>query len=278
MAQLKVSTNNSISPKEKEEKVLNILKEHPEGIYPKFIALYTGININTVKSILQRLEQKGIVKLKEGLRGIYELVENDTHSSIFDWNFQNTRLSCPLSNYTGEKIDTTLDFEFITYHFQIGKDSQQASIHIIADRPINLSSICVCFSYFSLLVKQYTSYLPKLEDTTISCIEFNQDYANLKFEGVKCITLTELFNQFKIYQKENCVRAEHKILVPIKAEAITSLLMNQTPYLSMLHNINIIKSKQNSVDKNLKKLSKIIPVLLDKFDKKKIKNDFKQYY
>jgi len=274
---LKVSTNTEVSSREKEEKVIVILRNNQQGLSPKKLSFYTQINQNTIKSLLRRLELKGVIKLKEGLRGIYELVEKDFHDDLFSWNFQNVRLSCPLLNYEGNKIDEIFDFDFVKYHFEIGKESQQASVHIIADRPINLSSISVCFSYFSLLVKQYTSCLPKLEETTVSCIEFNKDNSALRFEGVKCVTLTELFNQFKVYEKSFGVRAENKIIVPVKADAILSLLNNQTPYLSMLHDISIIKSRQESLEKILSNLAKFISAFLNKSDKKKLKDNPKDF-
>jgi len=275
--ELKVSTSKEVSAKEKEEKVIQLLKGNPQGTSPKQLSFYTHINQNTIKSLLKRLELRGVVRLKEGFRGIYELVEKGPHSDLFSWNFQNVWLSCPLPDYTGEKIDETFDFDFVKYEFHIGKESQQASVHIIADHPINLSSISVCFSYFSLLVKQYANYLPKLEETTISCIEFNKDYSDLKFEGVKCITLTELFNQFKIYEKPLGIRKENKITVPIKAEAILGLLNNQTPYLSLLNDISIIKSRQEILEKILSNISKVIYSFLNKADKQKVKREEYDY-
>jgi hypothetical protein len=263
---LKVSTKSSKSL-ENQEKVLNLLKEHPDGIYPKVISFYSKINQNTVKSILIRLKSKGIVTLKTGIRGLYVLVENTSHDSIFDWNFHNTTFSCLIPSYNGEAINETFEFGTIKYHFEIGKESKQATIRIITDTPINISSICVCFSYFSLKVKDYTSYLPELKEVSVSCIEFNQDYANLRLEGAKCITLTELLNLFKIYQKESGVRIEHRINTPIDAESIVSLLKNQTPYLSLIDTVKEIKRNQENSNKHMSRLYGIIKTILNKSPK-----------
>lgn len=255
---------------EKENKVINTLREYPEGTSPKYITLASGINVNTVKSILKKLGVKGTVKLKKGLRGIYVLVENSPHANIFTWNFHNTTLVCPLPNYNGERIQEKFDFGLVTYEFEIGKGTKNASMKIITDYPINISSICSILSFFSMLIQKYADYFPKMEEVSLSCIEFNQDFINLKLEGTKCITLTELLNQFKIYEKKSGIRAEHKITVPIKAEAILSLLDNQIPFLSILQDMNVLKSRQETIEKTLIKINGLLSALLNKISPTKL--------
>jgi len=263
---LKVSTKTPNSL-EKQGKILSIIKDHPEGIYPKTISLYSKINLNTIKSTLTKLKSKGIVTLKNGIRGLYLLVENDPHGSLFDWKFHNANLSSIIPDYCGETMDETVDFGLVRYDFSIGKDSKQATMRVITDYPINISAIFSCFAYFSLFVNKYTGYTPKLEETTLSSIEFNQDYVNLRFDGVKCITLTSLLNQFKVYEKENCVRVEYKTTIPIQAEAIASLLNNQTPYLSLIGTVREIKQSQEKSNKNINQIHGILSAILDKFNK-----------
>lgn len=264
MSKPKISTKTRNSYIEKEELIIKSLSQHLEGLTPKFIALYTRINVNTIKSILKKLEEKGEVTLKDGIRGFYILVENSPHSSIFDWNFHNAQLNYSVPEYGGNAISETFEFGLIRYDFNIGKKSKQANIHIITEHPIPLSTISVCFSYFSLLIQRYTGCTPNINDINVSCIEFNQDYANLRLEGASCITLTDLLNQFKIYQKENGVRIEYKLTVPIKPETIFSLLNKQGYSLSLLQDMNLLKTKQESIEKSMKNIKGLLSAILNK--------------
>lgn len=261
---LKVSTNTSLSPEEKRKRVLNILKEHPEGISPKIIAFYTGINENTVKSVLKNLKIIHKVLQREGLRGLYFLVEKDMHGSIFDWNFHNTTLACLFKNYSGEKINKTFNCGTINYEFDIGKESQKASVRISSDNPINISSIFACYSFFAYFVKEYTGFFPETKDVTVSSIEFNKDYSNFKLEGINCITLDRLLEQFKLYQKELAIRAEYKLKVPIPFESIMSMLINAPLPLELINDISCLKNDQEKMKDSLKRIIELLTALLEK--------------
>ena len=252
-----VSTNPNIklSAKEKEEKIIKYLKESNEGYSPKTIARLTGININTVKSVLQRLEQRGIVKLREGLRGFYVLVEKEGHDSVFKWNFQNCILSYELPNYSGELIDKTFNLELVNYTFTIGKESKKATLRISTDYPLNISALCSCALLFSSLTERYSSYNPEQKDILVSSIEFNKDFTNLRLDGVNSITLTNLIEQFKIYQKESCIRFEHKMTVPLKLEDVFSILSQYN---------QPIKDDHKEIARLMINLSKLMKHILNK--------------
>ena len=62
------------------------------------------------------------------------------------------------------------------------------------------------------------------KDITISSIEFNKDYYNLRLDGVNCVTLDSLITQYKLYQKKNKVREEFKAKIPFPFEVLKELL------------------------------------------------------
>jgi len=264
MIKPKVSTNTSYTAEEKRKMVLNVLNEHPEGIYPKIISYYTRININTVKSILIKLRIENKATQKEGLRGLYFLVENSAQGSIFDWNFHNTTITCLLPGYSGEKISKTFNFGTIKYEFGIGKESKKASMRISSDYPINISSIFACYSFFTYKVKEYANLLPGINEVMVSSIEFNKDYSNLKFEGVNCITLDRLLDQFKIYQKKSGIREEYKLKVPVSFIAIKSMLMNASSSLELTNDMSKIKEDQVTIKKYFRKIIGLLKVVLEK--------------
>src|SRR3989344_207323 len=146
----KVSSNSI-----KKEKIENVLRGDPEGLFPKQIAFKTDINVSTVKSILKVM---GNVKRHPKIRGLYQLDEKSTHS-IFDWNFHNLYLTCEIPSYNGERIKESLSFDFLNLEFEIGADSKKASLHISSEPPINISSIILCFDRFCMLVEKYANII-----------------------------------------------------------------------------------------------------------------------
>ena len=251
---LKVATR-TIGKLKKVEKIMKAVESEPAGITPKIMALMTGINQNTIKGLLK--DMKGV---KNEIRGVYRLVGlgRDSIKTIFEFNFHNITLSCDLKGYTGIRIDTSLSSGLINYRFEIGEVSKQATLHISTEYPINISAIESVYMTFAGLVEKYAGYKPETKDVTVSSIEFNQDYANLKLEGVNCITLENLIEQFKLYQKTNGLRVEHKIKVPIQLETIMDMLTNSSISSDIYDNILSLKKGQ---DLNLDMLKKVYNLL-----------------
>lgn len=210
---------------QRREKIRNILKEHPEGLYPKHIAYYTGINQNTVKSALKEMGLVGETEIVGGLRGLYRLVEKRTHD-IFLYNLHNVILSFKSDQiYVQNTIDETDSLEdFIKFHFQIGKESKQATMHVSTDYPMNISTIGVLVRLFQEFVFKHTSVLVGMKDVVVSSMEFNKDHLYLRIEGANCITYGSLVAEFKLYNKRNCVREEVRIKIPFTPEILIKLL------------------------------------------------------
>lgn len=215
---------------EKQKKILKIkeyLRQTPEGATPKMIALFTGINQATMRGMIGKI--KGIEQVP-GLRGVYRLVEGEEHDAIFSYNFHNLIVGVFLPNYQKESVKQTLSCNLTNYEFTICKATKKATMRISTpkvkgtDYPINLSSITLAFALFRELVHKFADVKIQMKDAQVSSIEFNKDYSNLKLEGVNCITLENLIEQFKIYQKSDKLRTEHKLKIPLNAEDLIKLL------------------------------------------------------
>jgi len=259
----KVSTR-TIEKNRKVNQIIKILKNFPEGITPKIVAYHSSINVNTIKSLLPQILQ---VKKKEGIRGIYVLVDESDHGSIFDWNFHNTQLSYIILGYMGKRIKKTYNFEFINYEFEIGEKSKKATLRISTDHPINVSSLCCCYLFFAELIKKYANVMPTPNKVWITSIEFNKDYKNLRLDGPKCITIDSLLTQFKLYDKKSCVRIEHKLKVPINCEIIFSMLSDSTESIEIYHALCELNKKIEIVLDSEKRNIDLMLNLLNKMDK-----------
>lgn len=260
----KVSTKYRDS-QEKINRIIKLLKDHPEGLTPKSISFYTRINNNTVKSILPKIPN---IKKKEGLRGIYVLVENNTHGSIFSWNLHNMILTYDLQDYDGPRVNKPIEIPLLKFHFGIGAKSKKATLHLSTDNPINISSLSIVASYFlELIKKDYDSPL-NIDNVIVSSIEFNKDYINLRLDGLKSITLTSLSHQFKLYQKEQGLRQEQKINLPIQIPEIFSMLQKGDYTLDVYSELNDFKKKLEGIVDEIKRMKKILlPILNEKWGK-----------
>lgn len=263
MSKLKVATRTLVL-QERMKKIIAVLKNFPEGATPKTIAYHTEINVNTTKSILQKIKQ---IKKKEGIRGLYVLVDESQQGSIFDWNFHNGILTCEIPSYMGKRITKSFNFEFIHYEFEIGAESKQATLRVSTKHPLNICSICACYIFFSNLIKSYTDYNVSGKVVKISSIEFNKDYQNLRLDGIKCITLDSLIEQLKIYQKENAVRTEYKLKVPIELEAILSILRDMPKMSDIRQELSEIKKQEELHGSFLRRVGDSLNAILNKLDK-----------
>lgn len=206
----------------KTKKILKALDYYPEGATPKMLALDTGINVNTVKSILPKV--KG---LEKPLRGLYKVVkEGDgpislTGGSLFDWNFHNLVLSTGLGSFPGKLVMSTHSFGLVNAEFVLSTVGN-ASLRVSSDHPLNVSSICFVDAFFRELIAKYSDDVVKT--VWVKTIEFNKDYDNLRLDGVKSITVDNLVDQFKLYQKKRGLRLEHKTKVPFSVDNIVDML------------------------------------------------------
>lgn len=185
MNKRKVETLSGVVPT-KRKKIIDYLVAHPEGATPKMISFATSINVNTVKSILPKIEN-----INSFTRGWYKVVNQGDIPSISDgtltaWNFHNLILSFPVETVSLYKF--TRDFGLIKLHFIINSKNV-CTCRLSSDYPLNVSSIVMVYAYIDEL---FLGAKLSMSDVNIKSIEFNKDYSNLKFEGVNCITLDSL--------------------------------------------------------------------------------------
>ena len=210
----------------KESKILDFIGYYsPAGTNPTSLSKLTRINVNTVKSILKKLLEKGLVMKKPGLRGFYSLVEENTHS-LNEWLYQNGVLV-----FESEEIGGVMDVvrinplsEFIKYRFKLTRNTQKAIMHFSTDYPVNFSSIGLLVEIFIKLIEEEVKIKVDLEKVYFSTIEFNKDYNNLRLDGTKCISFTSLISQYKLYQKKTALREEVKITTQVDAKILMRLL------------------------------------------------------
>ena len=220
----KVSTKgNSTSSKQK--KIIGFMKYHPEGVSPMFLSCETRINVNTVKSILKKLELNGKVRKDENIRGFYYLVENPTHS-IYSYNLHNVILKVKSGkvNVVQRIVEKNSLNSLIKFRFEVGKNTNQATMHVSTDYPFNFSSLGILTHLFQQYVEKYCGFVPELDEIELATIEINKDYEYCRLEKIKSLTVGHAISEFKLYQKDKCVREEFKTKVPIGLGLIDRLL------------------------------------------------------
>lgn len=232
---LKVETlSNSVS--RKKEKIAEYLLRTPEGATPKMISTATSINVNTIKSILPKLNN-----IETKCRGWYKVVNRGDNPSIstgdlLTWNFHNLILTFPMETHQYNSFE--LDYNMIKLSFL--QATHQTTVRLSSDYPLNVSSIVMVYAF---IAQRYPKLNLKMSDITIRSIEFNKDYSNLKFEGVNCITLDSLCSQFKLYQKSIGLRTEHKTKVPFTTTTMVDMLTSSPNTLDLNAKLNETKTQ-----------------------------------
>lgn len=212
--QRKVATfSRGVSQKRK--KILEALQHFPEGTTPKTLARETGINVNTIKSILPKLE--GVQKV---MRGFYKVEGGGDGglpppSELSDWNFHNLVLSADVSF----PIGWAESFDFGLVHCEISVSKLgKAVCRVSSDFPLNVSSISFVAGWFAEKVNA------DFNKVLVKTIEFNRDFSNLRLDGARCLTVDSLIEQFKVYQKRRGLRVERKTKVNFSASDLVELL------------------------------------------------------
>lgn len=238
---LKVSTR-TYNFNQKSQKILEVMHSYPEGITPKELGRQTGINVNTIKSILPKLKN-----IKKAIRGLYKVFEwgdappSSPFSELRSWNFHNCVLSGVIPSYSGSFIQTSHSLNLLNLEF-ILTNSGRCTLRLSSDFPLNISSICLMAGYFQEQINKYSKALLSYRQISVKTIEFNRDYTNLRLDGVKCITLDNLVEQFKVYQKKLGLRIEHKTKVLFNVQNVIDMLTTDPN--SMDLRLNLSKQKE----------------------------------
>ena len=119
--------------------------------------------------------------------------------------------------------------------------------------------------YFQEQISKYSDSRPSFKDISVQTIEFNKDFTNLRLDGVKCITLDNLSEQFKVYQKKLGLRIEHKTKIRFNVENVVDMLATDPNSLEL--NIKLSKQKEKldrlmlATSNNTKLLFKVIDTI-----------------
>lgn len=264
--QLSVATFSSSSDR-KDKKIINALLHYPEGATPKMLAGKTGINVNTIKSILPKLP---LVKKK--LRGLY-IVEKGGDGTIptakgelMDWNFHNCHLSTTILPSECHEQSHEMSLDLINLKFNISLKGR-CTCSVATKYPINCSSIVLVSKLFRDWLEKFNIEKSN-KDIMISTIEFNRDYSNVKMEGVKCVTVDSLTTQFKLYQKKIGLRVEHKTKVPMTVDNIIDMLTHSPSSLDVNVKLSETRSQLSRLTERTEKNTQLMWKMMDKINGK----------
>ena len=244
MNKLSVATRSGVLSK-KSQSIIKCMQSYPEGITPKKISLLTSINVNTVKSIIPKLAD--IQKIGRGFYKVYNGGDgalSSTPDALLDWNFHNCIMSCQIPHkYFGnfQPVKKTINLNLIIVEFRISQKGR-VTLRVATDYPLNVSSICMVYGLLCELLKKHTLASFAQSEVFIRTIEFNKDYSNLRLDGLNCITVDNLVEQFKLYQKKRGLRIEHKTKVPLTVENIVDMLSSNPN--SIEHTIKLADQKK----------------------------------
>ena len=240
------------------------MKNYPEGTTPSEISRFTSINVNTIKSILPKM-----VEIRKIHRGLYKVVNGgdgvDTaHASrLTHWNFHNCILSTQLTVFHSEPRNSTQSCGNINLKFVLGTKGK-ATMNLSSENPLNISSISLASRLFIELLKHHTNERITAKNILVKTIEFNKDYSNLRLDGLRCVTVDSLVEQFKVYQKKLGLRIEHKTKVHFNVENIVEMLTNNPNSLEQNIKLQHMQKQMNRITNSLKLTNELLFKITDR--------------
>lgn len=259
---------------EKIDKILEALKNAPEGLTPKEMARRTGIKHSTVKSYLRELDGKGIVERK--VRGLY-VVSEKGHEDIDLPNIHNMRLMAELpEDLDIEHEEREIEFPFAEMTVEIGETHHRATGTVSAEPPLPFEVGCLLGKVFGYEVERAVGYeVDHEEDVMVSSCEFNKDHFGVRLDGINSVTLRDLYEgvEEKLYQRDESIRHETRILRSLTLEDLSNLVAKGTTLSHFSKRYRNIESKVGKVHEDYQKMveglvrtNKLNRKLLDKLD------------
>jgi DNA-binding Lrp family transcriptional regulator len=200
------------------------------------ISQKTGIKVTTCRKCLSRLEKKG--KIRKHSYGFYTSLSYDVAvgssmvgaaGSPLALNPE-PRLHClrlRVFDVAGNPRRWRLDFGLVRVSFKrYAHGTAQVFVH--CRRGCSLDYIAFRFLVEIVLRQVHQHDWKKVIATSF---EFNHDYAALRLDGVKAITLTTFDGSFRrVYSKRHGLRDEVKTVGSVQADRVLSLLKGGDTY------------------------------------------------
>lgn len=213
----------------KRAQITQALGMMPEGATPAILSRETGLNVNTIKTLLPKMEN-----VKRVTRGWYKVAEGGDGTpvadALSDWNFHNL----VLTGVSDQVHIPAASFDFGLGRVDVAVVAGKGTLRLSSDWPLNVSSIAFVAWVFSRIAG--------VSSIMVSTVEFNRDFSNLRLDGVKSISVDSLISQFKAYQKDRGLRLEHKTKVPLSVENVVDMLAQ--PPLSIEANVKLALQSQ----------------------------------
>jgi len=253
----KISVKTWSSTDKKKKEIRKVLRENQQGLTPKYISLYSGINQNTTKALLKKMPD---VKSKEGTPGCYILLE-ELNAGMFDCKIQNLRFSFFSDKINIKEricVENSLN-DLIKFRFEVGSKSKKATMSLGTDYPLDFSCLGLVSYQFQNLVEKFCNIHPEINQIWINTFEINKDYFNITIEGCNSVRLDTLLFEYKLYCKDKkYVREEYKSKVPMNLAFLRSLIDKGLFYTETNQKIRELSEDINSMKKEIIKLTRII--------------------
>jgi len=263
----------SRNKEEKKRKILSVLEKNPEGLFPKPVARYAGLNPSTVRSYLRELEDEGKVE-NEG--GIYSVIEENHEGEIPLPNIHNMRVEVDIPEEVEvEHKEEEYEFPFAEMSIEVGETNHRATGVISAEPPVSLNVGYLLTKTFADEVQRLVGFeVDYEEEVTINSCEFNKDHFGVRLDGANCITFRDLYEgvEEKLYNKEDKVRHEVRLLnQPLSPETLGNLVVKGTTfshlskrYRELKEGVEDMRQDYDKVIRQQSNITKLLKELLEK--------------
>lgn len=239
---------------DKEEKlriILDFMEKDGGNLFPKYVALMTGLNPATVRGYLRELEKRGRVK-REFNRGPYYLVSEKTlrAKEFLVHNLRFTYTAPEAIKIETKTLEETLLGGKIRLRLLFGVTHNKVTCEVSGKEPMTLREALMLGDFFIGILKVYLRHVPAYADILVATCEFNWDYPSYRIDGAECVTLHTLGQMEKVYNKRGFLRREVRPR-PFTMDILLGLMEGGTLISASLERQNMTDEKLDKISGNL---------------------------
>lgn len=245
-----------------------ILEKYPEGLFPKMLSKASKINYSTVKVYLRDMLKKGLVK-QNFKNGPYTVIK-PIHGNIY-YKYHNIYFSFQFKDIEITPHKEKVQIENIKLIIYFGSKTKKVTCNVSSKEPLNLRELVLVKNLFEQKVKEKLG-IQELPVLMIKSIEFNNDLQGIRMDGINAVTWNDFKGVLeKVYNKEDKLRHEFKVSLPVEAESIIHLLRQGLDSYELLKNYNSLDERLGRLEEVNKRIFRELTIIskLIKFNQQK---------
>jgi len=205
----------------RKKRILNELKKSSEPLTPKQIVARTRIKHSTVKVYVRQMRTQGLID--QPYPGVYSY-KTQPRCGEPPPRVQNLVLSVAAPWLCKKLEDIKEQVGDVGIQIVFGVKRKKVTGFISRERGMDYTETAMALQLFRLFIAKRTKQDIDYGKIEVHSCEFLEDYSQLRFDGVKCVTVKSFLGDLeRVYNREHGLRSEVKVQ-PRDVNTIMTLL------------------------------------------------------